>query len=244
MDSSNPFSGIKTCESYGELWGYAAFIIFMQVAVTVLLVFFEKFSGLRFNSYESMLPALAATAYISWKILKKAGADWRAALADWQNNAAGDIRKAFKYLAGYAGVLACFAAVLLAVYALTGSGVEKVLAPVSDSNSRGGELIRATAAASPLRLLLALFTLCAAAPLAEELFFRRIFYASLRKKMRFWPAALWSGAVFAVYHGAAAVVLFPAGVYLCWVYERERRLLVNILLHSLVNLGLLLFRLA
>lgn len=244
MDNTNPFSDINTCGSYTQLWGLAFLLVLVQAAATALLVVFEKFSGLMFNSFEGMLPAMGASAYISWKLLERAGVDWRGAAADWRRNAAGDLKKALKYLAGYAAILCLFAVLLLAVYALSGGWIARILAPVAASNLHDGELLRATAAASAPRLLLALFTICAAAPVVEELFFRRIFYATLRKRARFWTSALWSGGLFAVFHGAAAPIMFPAGLYLCWVYEKERRLPVNILLHAMVNLSLLLYRLA
>ena len=77
---------------------------------------------------------------------------------------------------------------------------------------------------------------------AEELLFRRILFAALRARKGFWASALISGLAFALFHGKTALLVFPVGVYLCWVYERERRLPVNILLHGLINLSVTAFK--
>ncbi len=239
MEEKNPFDGIKTCGNFSQLWRLTALIFLCQVAASTAVAFFERRSGIELSPFEAMIPALLATALISRVLLAGLGVSRRAALADWSRGAASDLKKAFKYFAGYLLVLICVLAVLLAAYWFLGDGLAKVMKPLSDKNVREDGLLQGVAAVSRLRFLLVLFSACALAPAVEEIFFRRIVYSAIRLKKGFWFSAFWSGLLFAVFHGAAAPVILPAGMYLCWVYERERRLPVNILLHSLINLSML-----
>ena len=75
-------------------------------------------------------------------------------------------------------------------------------------------------------------------PLAEELVFRGFVFASLRKRMPFWAAALASAVYFGIFHGN-----LPQGVYACLVglelafcYEWYGGLGGAWLFHGLVNL--------
>lgn len=114
-------------------------------------------------------------------------------------------------------------------------GVKEAMAPINASTEKESVMLKQAAAVSPLRVLFSVFSACVLAPLAEELYFRRIFYTTVRARNGFWFSAFWSGLFFALFHGAAAPLLLPVGIYFCWVYERERRLPVNIMLHSMVN---------
>lgn len=74
---------------------------------------------------------------------------------------------------------------------------------------------------------------CILAPLLEELIFRRLFYVSLRARMGFASSLLISSAVFASVHFSPVTFLY--GLYLGYVFEKEQDLSVNIILHSLLN---------
>jgi len=236
MKEENPFLGIGTCANFTRLWQLTALILLLQVAVFLLVSVLGDVSGLKLDSFESLIPALLATGYVSWVVLERAGVSWRGALADWNRNAAGDLKKAFKYFAGYGLVLLLVAAALMAAYWFWGDGLQKAMKPLNDHDPADRTMLTGAAAASGPRLLLALISACVVAPVVEETFFRRIVYTTLRLKKGFWFSAFWAGLLFALFHGAAAPVILPAGVYLCLVYERERRLPVNILLHSMINL--------
>jgi membrane protease YdiL (CAAX protease family) len=77
------------------------------------------------------------------------------------------------------------------------------------------------------------------APLFEELAFRGLLFAILRRRFRFLPAALISAGIFGVAHGYGLVGLLSvswSGVLWAWSYEKTGSLLPGILAHSINNL--------
>lgn len=240
METANPFSGFRTCGGPPRLLLLTLFLLFVQVVFHLILAGVLKGTGVTPLSYEEFIPAHLASLWLCWAILDGAGAGWRAALAEWNRGLAADLKKAALYFGGYAGLLAAMAVVLLAAYLLSGEGLERFMAPLT--RKTGGENAALAAASfSGGRFALVLLDACVLAPLAEELFFRRIVFVSLRAR-GFWYAALLSSLLFALFHGAAFLMTLPVGLYFAWVYERERRLPVVIALHGLVNLFAVLFK--
>jgi membrane protease YdiL (CAAX protease family) len=77
------------------------------------------------------------------------------------------------------------------------------------------------------------------APLFEELVFRGLLFAILRRRFRFLPAALISAAIFGLAHGYGVVGLISvcwSGVLWAWIYERTGSLGPGILAHAINNL--------
>lgn len=77
------------------------------------------------------------------------------------------------------------------------------------------------------------------APVFEELAFRGLLFAILRRKFRFLPAALISASIFAVAHGYGLVGFISvlwSGVLWAWMYEKTGSLLPGILAHAINNL--------
>jgi hypothetical protein len=77
------------------------------------------------------------------------------------------------------------------------------------------------------------------APLFEELVFRGLLFAILRRKFRFLPAALISAAIFGLAHGYGVVGLISvcwSGVLWAWIYEKTGSLGPGILAHAINNL--------
>ena len=77
------------------------------------------------------------------------------------------------------------------------------------------------------------------APLFEELAFRGLLFAILRRKFRFLPAALISAGIFGVAHGYGLVGLLSvclSGVLWAWIYEKTGSLLPGIFAHAINNL--------
>jgi membrane protease YdiL (CAAX protease family) len=76
------------------------------------------------------------------------------------------------------------------------------------------------------------------APLFEEVVFRGLFFATLRRRFGFFASALISASVFAIAHGYGvlgfASVLW-SGVIWAWVYERSGSVLPGILAHMVNN---------
>lgn len=243
MLTKSPFEGIKTYENYLKLWSLTAGLALLHLPAALLVVLAERSLSLDFTSLESMIPVQLLIGFAAWRVLAGLGVSWRGALADWRRNLAPDALKGLKYFGGYLLVLAGIVSVAFAAYLLFGeAAVESAVQPMLERGAKETAMIH-TAASSPLRLLAALLGACVLAPVAEELFFRRIFYTTVRARNGFWFSSFWSGLFFALGHGWAAPALLPVGIYFCWVYERERRLPVNILLHSLVNLLMLAVRL-
>ncbi|HTL62321.1 MAG TPA: CPBP family intramembrane glutamic endopeptidase [Nitrospira sp.] len=77
------------------------------------------------------------------------------------------------------------------------------------------------------------------APLFEELVFRGLLFAILRRKFRFLPAALISASIFGLAHGYGAIGLISvcwSGVLWAWIYEKTGSLGPGILAHAINNL--------
>ncbi len=77
------------------------------------------------------------------------------------------------------------------------------------------------------------------APLFEELVFRGLLFAILRRKFRFLPAALISAGLFGLAHGYGIVGLISvcwSGVLWAWIYEKTGSLAPGILAHAINNL--------
>lgn len=76
-----------------------------------------------------------------------------------------------------------------------------------------------------------------AVPFAEELFFRGVLFAWLRKHWSMWPSLLVSALLFGLVHFDVAVGLtaFILGILLGWVYEKSKSLWTPFLIHALNN---------
>jgi hypothetical protein len=90
----------------------------------------------------------------------------------------------------------------------------------------------------PARLASSLVETIVFAPVFEEIVFRGLFFATLRRRFGFVSSALISAIVFAVAHGYGllgfASVLW-SGMLWAWVYERSGSVLPGILAHMLNN---------
>ncbi len=81
---------------------------------------------------------------------------------------------------------------------------------------------------------------CVFAPVIEEFFYRFMLFVELRKVYKLTGSLVFSSLVFASFHGNI-VLAFISGAYFAYVYEKEKSLPVNIVLHALMNLfGLML----
>jgi membrane protease YdiL (CAAX protease family) len=100
--------------------------------------------------------------------------------------------------------------------------------------------------ASGLSLILVYIALAIIAPVAEELLMRGFLFTSLRRRLRFWPVALLTSAVFACLHlpggeaGAgplwiAAFDTFVLSLVLCYLREKTGRLWAGIGVHMIKN---------
>jgi CAAX protease family protein len=93
--------------------------------------------------------------------------------------------------------------------------------------------------ASPSMTAISLIEYVVFAPLFEELVFRGLLFAILRRKFSFLPAALISAVIFGVAHGYGLVGLLSvcwSGLLWAWIYEKTGSLLPGILAHAINNL--------
>lgn len=77
------------------------------------------------------------------------------------------------------------------------------------------------------------------APVFEELVFRGLLFALLRRRFRWGPAAMISAGIFAVAHGYGLVgfaSVFLSGVLWSWAYEKTGSLLPGMIAHAMNNL--------
>ena len=82
------------------------------------------------------------------------------------------------------------------------------------------------------------------APASEELFFRGIFFRSLRDRYGFWPGAVGSALLFGLAHYVPSAwqdalllqtIMVFTGIGLAWIYERRGNLVANIAAHMTFN---------
>ena len=81
---------------------------------------------------------------------------------------------------------------------------------------------------------------CFLAPALEEIFFRGIVYESLKSRFTIRTATAVSALIFAIGHVNNFAMSFVAGLYLAFVYEKERNLSAAITVHSALNFAALL----
>ena len=93
--------------------------------------------------------------------------------------------------------------------------------------------------ASPTLTAISLVEYVIFAPVFEELAFRGLLFAILRRKFCFLPAALISASIFAIAHGYGLVGFISvlwSGVLWAWMYQKTGSLLPGILAHAINNL--------
>lgn len=122
------------------------------------------------------------------------------------------------------------------VYVLISAGLAPLLNPEQEDVTRQ----LGTDEGSVLSVAAAGLLIAVAAPISEELFFRGLMFAALRRSLPLWPAALISSLVWASLHlgsGNLGVVvqLGVFGVVLAWLYQRSGTLWAPILAHAINN---------
>lgn len=74
-------------------------------------------------------------------------------------------------------------------------------------------------------------------PFSEEMFFRYVIFSHLRNiKFSFLKASMISSLLFSIGHFNKFLFAFCIGVFLCYVYEKEKNKFINFFIHSLTNL--------
>ena len=92
---------------------------------------------------------------------------------------------------------------------------------------------------TPLAVGLTIFDKVLLTPVFEEIVFRGLLFATLRRRFGAGTAAVLSAAVFAVAHGYGVLgfaAVFWSGLLWAWAYERTGSLLPSIASHAVDNL--------
>ncbi len=93
--------------------------------------------------------------------------------------------------------------------------------------------------ASPPKLTVSVLEYVLFAPIFEEIAFRGLLYAALRRRLAFFPAAIISTGMFALAHGYSLigfVSVFWSGFLWAWIYERTGSLIPGMVAHAMNNL--------
>jgi membrane protease YdiL (CAAX protease family) len=89
----------------------------------------------------------------------------------------------------------------------------------------------------PRQMVLMACLVLVAAPLGEEVFFRGFLLQGLARRMRFWPAAVITSAIFAVAHVWPYLYLpiFVLGLALAWLFWRTGSIWASVAAHATIN---------
>lgn len=234
---TNPFSGVKTYDSYRAVFELFLFTFVLSVALSAgASIFMNKLLGLdvRFEEIYILVQGLVACA-ACLMVLKENGVDFSGAWRGWRGNALGDIVSALKYYAFYLLMIAALLALAHYAAGFFRAPQEAVLKHLDPQAARDA-VIRGLMGFSTPRFLFMLFSICVVTPVGEELLYRRLLYTTLRNKMGFFKTLFASSVIFSAAHTTASLAVFPVSLLLGYVYEKKRSLPVNIILHGLINL--------
>ena len=84
--------------------------------------------------------------------------------------------------------------------------------------------------------ILKIINLLLLVPVFEEIIYRRFLFYSLRKKHSFFKASVISSIIFTLFHVDKLIMVFIGSMFLSYVFEKEKNIILNILIHSFVNL--------
>jgi membrane protease YdiL (CAAX protease family) len=128
--------------------------------------------------------------------------------------------------------------VLIPLRSVVGAAVEYLVHGGLDSLEMRGELLFAGAEPNILNFLVSFMIIAVLVPISEELYFRGLLYRWFQLRFRFWPAVIFSAAIFGLAHyDSLAVVVssFVMGVVNAIAMERTRSIWVPILMHAVTN---------
>lgn len=205
--------------------GMAIFVAFITMQIG--LIFVSAFDpGLDTNAGKSAAQTMIILAFVGTAI--------GFAVAD----AGGRLRAAFDRF-GMRRMTFAFAGLAAAAwfaYATVQLGLSPLITPEQDDVTK--EL--GTDDSSAISIAVTSLLVVVGAALSEELLFRGVIFAGLRKSLSLWPAALISSSLWALLHLTAANIAVVAvlglfGLVLCWLYERTGTLWTSIVAHAINN---------
>ncbi len=232
---NSDFTGLKSV----SIMNWVKLFLLSVVAV-LALGFFLRLFGLRLLSKE-MFGILISASFIavSIKALHDLGIDPRQAFFYHNKHVHASFASGLRYFL----VLPCF---IVAVVALVGSAdfllsyfnlmpVETLTNYLIPGSLAQTSYIGTVLLGSTQRILVFIIATCVLAPIAEELFFRRLLYVSLRNKYNFHLSLTVSSFIFGVFHGGGWFIAFGNGLLLGYLYEKKHDILAAMFLHSFIN---------
>lgn len=212
----------------------------MVIGVALALVLYIPVMVFNLRT-EFLLTGLANTAVLAvlWARAERAGIPVVSILRGWNESANSLICRAARYWGIYLLLMPAFFCVVYAGVSLAqhfGWITETMIGRYGDIVAGRSTSAESTLILGPAGILWFHVGACIAAPVFEETLFRRILYVWCRQRMPFGTSLAINAVVFGLVHGATAVQTGVVGILLCIAYERERSLPVNILLHSFINI--------
>ncbi len=229
MDCPNEFKNKITLPIL-QLFGIGFLALFFVVMITVLIL--KPFLQLN-NAHEWFyLFYWCVLSIFLFNIINDIGINPLASLKYWWKNKKTHFKIALKYFLIYAGVLILIIGLLAALSVF----LENIVGH-SISTDKSSDFLRiGKALKSKPEIIFLVFSSCIFAPIIEEVFYRRFLFVVLRKKMNFLPTLFISSFVFGITH-ANIILATIIGLYLGYVYEKEKNLPANIMLHSMLNIS-------
>ncbi|MBI4349863.1 MAG: CPBP family intramembrane metalloprotease [Elusimicrobia bacterium] len=163
---------------------------------------------------------------VSLAVLKGLGVGFLAELKDWKSNFKTDALLGILYFCAYLSLIGLLLALGL------GHLMEDAKETAAISLLMG----------KPLLFPVLFLSVVVLAPLGEEIAFKRLLYAGMRREYSVVRAILSCSLLFVLLHSRSAflpMILFVPVTY--YMYERHRRLPANIILHALINLAAIFF---
>ncbi|MDT8286585.1 MAG: type II CAAX endopeptidase family protein [Elusimicrobiales bacterium] len=144
-----------------------------------------------------------------------------------------------RYSALYFAFMAILVVVLVSLVflaaSITGTSVADII-----KGSEGATPFPQAVLESKWRMFAYFTGFCFLVPVAEEILFRGILYESLKSRFKIRTAIGISALIFAIGHVNNFAMSFIAGLYLAFVYEKERNLTAAMTVHSALNIAALL----
>ncbi len=130
--------------------------------------------------------------------------------------------------------------IILAVFLSHGLNILVSLVNYSGFLGTYSQGVQSTAAAAVIITVIKTVIL---APIAEELTFRGLIFRRMEVYTSFWPAAIVSSVLFALYHMnlLQGIYAFLYGIVLCLIYSKFRNILAPLIMHAAANAFTLVF---
>lgn len=229
MDCPNEFKNKITLPII-QLFGIGFLVLFFVIMITVLIL--KPFLQLDSAHEWFYLLYWCIFSIFLFNITKDIGISPLLSLKHWWKNKNTHFKIALKYFLIYAGILI----LLIGILTVLSVFIEE-FAGYSLSVGKSSDFLRiGKALKSKPEIIFFIFSSCIFAPIVEEVFYRRFLFVALRKKMNFLPSLLISSFIFGITH-ANIIMATIASLYLGYVYEKEKSLPTNILLHSMLNIS-------